>query len=99
MVMAKAELVYHDKAFLDDGLIMEMTIWRLPVRTKERPHALKYSLFFGRSGERIVGYDNERGKGDHRHYREREEIYRFTTVEALVADFLADVATARGDAE
>jgi Family of unknown function (DUF6516) len=99
MVMAKAELVYHDKAFLDNGLIVEMTIWRLPVETTERPHALKYSLFFGRSGERIVGYDNERGKGDHRHYREREEIYAFTTVEALVSDFLADVATARGDAE
>jgi hypothetical protein len=99
MVMAKAELVYHDKAFLDDGLIVEMTIWRLQIRTTERPHALKYSLFFGRSGERIVGYDNERGKGDHRHYRNREEAYRFTTIEALVADFLADVATARGDAE
>jgi hypothetical protein len=99
MVMAKAELVYHDKAFLDDGLIVEMTIWRLPVRTPERPHALKYSLFFVKSGKRIVGYDNERGKSDHRHYREWEEIYRFTTVEALVADFLADVATARGDAE
>jgi Family of unknown function (DUF6516) len=99
MVMVKAELVYHDKAFLDDGLIVEMTIWRLQIRTTERPHALKYSLFFGRSGERIVGYDNERGKGDHRHYRNREEAYRFTTIEALVADFLADVATARGDAE
>jgi Family of unknown function (DUF6516) len=99
MVMAKAELVYHDKAFLDDGLIVEMTIWQLPVRTTERPHALKYSLFFGRSGERIVGYDNERGKGNHRHYRNREEAYRFTTIEALVADFLADVATARGDTE
>jgi hypothetical protein len=99
MVMAKAELVYHDKAFLDDGLIVEMTIWRLQVRTTERPHALKYSLFFGRSGERIMGYDNERGKGDHRRYRNREEAYRFTTIEALVADFLADVATARGDAE
>ncbi len=97
--MAKAELVYHDKAFLDYGLIVEMTIWRLPVRTPERPHALKYSLFFSRLRERIVECDNERGKGDHRHYCEREEAYRFTTVEALVADFLADVATARGGAQ
>jgi Family of unknown function (DUF6516) len=96
--MAKAELIYHDKAFLDDGFIVEMTIWRLPVKTAERPHALKYSLFFGRSGERIVRYDNERGKGDHRHYRDREDIYRFTTIEALVEDFLADVANAQGGA-
>jgi hypothetical protein len=99
MVMAKAELIYHDKAFLDDGLIVEMKIWRLPAKTTERPHALKYSLFMGRSGERMVGYDNESGKGDHRHYRDREEAYNFTTVEALVADFLADVAAVTGGAK
>ena len=50
-----------------------------------------YSLFYGRAGERIVGYDNETGKGDHRHYREREEPYAFTDVETLVGDFLADL--------
>jgi hypothetical protein len=52
---------------------------------------LKYSLFFGRPGERIVGYDNESGKGDHRHHRGHEEAYRFTTFEALLADFWRDV--------
>jgi len=30
---------------------------------------LKYSLFYGRSGVREVGYDNECGKGDHRHFK------------------------------
>jgi hypothetical protein len=44
---------------------------------------------------RIFGYDNERGKGDHRHHRGREEPYRFTSVEKLVSDFLADVAKER----
>jgi hypothetical protein len=43
------------------------------------------------AGERIVGYDNERPKGDHRHLGGREEPYTFTTVENLVRDFLADV--------
>jgi hypothetical protein len=42
-----------------------------------------------------VGYDNEAGKGDHRHLGLREEPYMFTTVEALIADFLADVERAR----
>jgi hypothetical protein len=92
--MAKATLEYHDKALLPDGGIVEMTIWRLPATTAERPHGLKYSLYFGRNGQRIVGYDNEAGKGDHRHYGQREETYIFTTVEALVADFLADVERA-----
>ncbi len=54
-------------------------------------HGLKYSLFYGRPGERIVGYDNASGKGDHRHHKGRERPYRFTTFEKLLADFWRDV--------
>ncbi len=93
--MAKAKLVYHDKAALAEGSVVEMKIWALPQVTSARPHGLKYSLYFGRDGFRIVGYDNESGKGDHRHLREREVAYRFTTVERLIADFLADVERER----
>jgi hypothetical protein len=46
---------------------------------------------------RLVGYDNERGKGDHRHAESREEPYIFTTPEALIATFLADVKILRGE--
>ena len=46
---------------------------------------------------RLVGYDNERGKGDHRHFEGREEPYSFTTPEALIEDFLADVKKLRGE--
>jgi Family of unknown function (DUF6516) len=80
-----------------DGTIIDIKIWRLPERTTERPHGLKYSLFFGRAGERIVGYDNETGKGDHRHYGSREEIYDFETMERLMKDFFADVAKESGE--
>ena len=58
---------------------------------------LKYSLFYGRSGVRIVGYDNERGKGDHKHLGEMETRYRFVSVEKLVADFLAEVERATNE--
>jgi hypothetical protein len=57
---------------------------------------LKYSLFYGRPGFRAVGYDNERGKGDHRHFRGIETDYRFTSVEQLIDDFWSDVQTLRG---
>jgi hypothetical protein len=43
----------------------------------------------------VVVYDNERGKGEHRHFMGRESRYRFVGVEQLVSDFLADVARAR----
>ena len=92
-----AERIFYDKAALPDGGIVEMVIWRLPKPEADRPHGLKYRLYYGRSGVRIVGYDNERGKGDHRHVNGRETRYRFVTVEKLVADFLTDVAKARGD--
>jgi hypothetical protein len=77
-------------------LIVEMVIWGLPDRTVDRPHALKYRLFCGREGECIVRYDNEAGKGDHRHYGAREEPYAFRSVEQLIADFRQDCVRLTG---
>ena len=95
--MAKAQLLYHDKGYYADGAVVEMKIWRLLSTSKERPHGLKYSLFYGEAGRRTVGYDNERGKGDHRHLGSEEFSYAFETVEKLIADFLSDVRMARGE--
>ena len=87
----KATRIFYDKAVLPDGFIVEMVIWQLPTSNAERPHGLKYRLYFGRDGQRMVGYDNERGKGDHKHILDVEKRYKFTTAEKLVADFLADI--------
>lgn len=95
--MAKATLLYEDRQDLPDGSIIEMRIWRLPHPESDRRHGLKYSLFYGRPGMRVVGYDNERGKGDHRHVGKRELPYRFESIEKLIADFWADVVKARGE--
>jgi hypothetical protein len=56
----------------------------------------QYSLFYGRPGIREVGYDNERGKGDHRHYKGAETPYAYSTVEQLMIDFWSDVLALRG---
>ncbi len=94
----KAERLFYDKAVLPDGAIVEMVIWRVPEPVPPSTHGLKYRLFYGRDGERIVGYDNERGKGGHRHVRGRESAYRFVSPDKLIADFLADVSKIRGEA-
>ena len=91
-----AKLLYRDKYVYSDGAIREMLIWRLPEKDAERPHGLKYRLFYGYPGQPLVRYDNERGKGDHRHYAAREESYVFVSVEQLVADFRADIKRLRG---
>ena len=93
----KATRIFYDRMDYPDGAILEMTIWAVPEPVPGSAHALKYSLFYGYPGRRLVGYDNERGKGDHRHVEGREEPYTFTTPEKLVADFLADVENLRGD--
>ena len=54
----------------------------------------KYRLVFARDGRRIVGYDNERGKGDHRHLGEKELRYEFADENKLLKDFWQDVKEA-----
>ena len=86
-----ATLLFHEKLLRADGAIIELVIWRLPRVTPERRHGLKYRLYFGRGGKCLVRYDNEVGKGDHRHVKGREEPYRFVSVAKLRRDFEADV--------
>ncbi len=93
----KAALIFRDKTLLPDGAIVEIVIWQLPERELADRHSLKYRLYFGRNGERIVGYDNERGKGDHRHFRGAETKYLFTSVNQLMSDFLADIKQVRSE--
>src|ERR1700686_2296811 len=69
----RATLLFHEKVVRADGSIIELIIWRLPRATGDRRHGLKYRLYYGRGGKCLVRYDNEAGKGDHRHVEGREE--------------------------
>jgi Family of unknown function (DUF6516) len=93
----KADILFRQRIDYDDGAIVEMTIWRVPSAVPPSTHGLKYSLFYGRPGVREIGYDNERGKGHHRHFEGAEKAYKFSTVGQLMADFWSDVRTLRGD--
>ena len=92
-----AKLIFRDKYLYADGAIREMVIWQLPKADKERRHGLKYRLYYGYPGICLVRYNNERGKGDHRHDGNREHPYTFVSVEQMIADFRADIARLRGD--
>jgi Family of unknown function (DUF6516) len=70
---------------------VEMVVWQVPESVPPSGHRFKYRLVYVVAGQRVVGYDNERGKGDHKHLRERELPYRFKDVDTLMRDFLADV--------
>jgi hypothetical protein len=72
-----------------------MRLWLVPGPVRGSSHSFRYSLFYGRVGQRLIAYDTGPGKGDHRHYGRHVEPYDFTTPEKLVADFLADVRATR----
>jgi len=86
--MAKATLLFDFRGVQDD-LVLQMVLWQLPRATKDRPHGLKYRLYLGRAGRNLVRYDNETGKGDHRHVgaEEAEVPYEFSSLEKLLSDF------------
>lgn len=91
----KARLIARERVVYDDGSFVEMVVWRVPSPVPPTSHGFKYRLTYIVEGRRVLGYDNERGKGDHRHLGEFEYAYRFTTIDALLEDFLADVETLR----
>lgn len=91
-----ATLIHHEKHRYDDGSILEMKLWQVPNFVTGSQHYFKYSLFYGREGVPLIGYDNESGKGDHRHINDLETPYSFVSVRKLMADFMADVAAMRG---
>lgn len=81
--------IFYEKRIEEDGSIIEMKIWKVPVSDKN-PNGVRYSLYWVKEEKVIVGYDNHYPKGHHRHYGEKEETYIFTTIENLIADFLKD---------
>ena len=90
------KLLYRGKYIYSDGAIREMVLWQLPSKTPDRLHGLKYRLSYGLGdGTSLVRFDNETGKGDHKHVGSQEESYRFIDVETLVADFLAEIEKVR----
>ena len=92
-----ADLIFRSKFVYSDGAIREMVLWKLPKRTPANPHGFKYRLHYGYpDGRTEVRYDNEKGKGDHRHIGTHEGPYRFSDVETLVVDFLSDIERIRG---
>ncbi|RYE88108.1 MAG: hypothetical protein EOP19_02385 [Hyphomicrobiales bacterium] len=84
--------VLNRKSVDTDGNTIQIVVWEVPKAIPGSRHLFKYRCYFGRHGERIIGYDNERGKGDHKHIGKREFAYDFRDVPTLVADFSKDVS-------
>jgi len=96
--MPRATPILREKIIDEEGNIVELVIWRVPI-SAQNPTGIRYRLAFIRRGERqpAVRYDNHYPKGHHRHVAGHEEPYNFTGVDRLLEDFLADVRQVVGD--
>ena len=69
----KAKLLVEERIGYTDGAFLKMVVWEVPQPVPPSQHLYKYSFAYIEAGERVIGYDNERGKGDHRHIGDAEE--------------------------
>ncbi len=87
----KARLILRERIVLADDAFVEMVVWDLPQPAPGSTHRFKYRLALIAEGVCILRYDNEAGKGDHKHIGTGEADYRFVDLVRLQADFWADV--------
>ena len=86
-----AEPLLDERHVLTESAFAELVVWRVPTPVKGSAHRFRYRLALVVGGTCVLRYDNEPGKGDHRHVRDREERYRFKSAEQLLADFWTEV--------
>jgi len=86
-----ASLILRQRTQLADDRFIEIVIWRVPAAVPGSEHGFKYRLALVVDEVCVLRYDNEAGKGDHKHLGSAEMPYSFSTVEQLLADFKQDV--------
>lgn len=91
----KAELIHQFRNVTNEGHLVEMIIWRVPDNVPPCEHPYKYRLVYIVESRRVIGYDNERGKGDHCHVDGTETPYEFVSIDKLIEDFILDVERRR----
>ena len=87
----KAELLMNERHVLDARTFVEIVVWRLDRPVRGSMHSFKYRLALVADLVCVLRYDNEAGKGDHRHFGRVEKLYKFVDPETLLVDFWNDV--------
>lgn len=87
----KAELLLQERHEVGDHAFAELRVWRVPEPVRGSTHEYKYSLAYVVNEVCVFRYDNEAGKGDHKHVGATELAYEFVTPARLLSDFWFDV--------
>ncbi|HKV08902.1 MAG TPA: DUF6516 family protein [Thermoanaerobaculia bacterium] len=87
----KATLLLRERRVVGEGAFVELVVWQVPSPVPGSGHDFKYRLAFVVHGVCVLRYDNEAGKGDHKHLGAEQKPYTFTTPAQLLEDFWNDV--------
>lgn len=87
----RAALLQKERIKLGDDAFAEILIWAVPEPVRASQHRYKYRLAYVVAGRCLLRYDNEAGKGDHKHVHDKEVAYTFNTLDQLIEDFWTDV--------
>ncbi|MDP3482678.1 MAG: DUF6516 family protein [Sulfuricella sp.] len=79
------------RVILTSDAFADLVVWQVAQPVSGCSHAFKYRLAFVVKGVCVLRYDNEVGKGDHKHFGNDEMRYEFSNPRQLVADFMSDV--------
>jgi hypothetical protein len=83
----QAALLLKERRVLAEDRFVDVAIWRLPKSVSGSAHDFKYHLALVVDDVCVLRFDNEAGKGDHKHVGAQQEPDAFTTLTQLLADF------------
>jgi hypothetical protein len=87
----KAVPLLRERIVVGESGFVEIVIWEVPQPVSGSRHRYKYRLALVADGACVLRYDNEAGKGDHKHVGVQETAYPFAGIKKLQTDFFEDV--------
>lgn len=90
----KAALLLRERILFREDSFAELVLCKVASPVEGSSHGYKYRLAFVKAGVCVLRFDNEVGKGDHRHLLGTESKYVFVSPEKLIQDFLREARRA-----
>lgn len=87
----KATELLHKRIVFAEDRFAELVLWQLSRPLHGSNHPYKYRLAYVVNDVCVLRYDNETGKGDHRHEGGLEKPYNFISPDKLLDDFHQDI--------
>ncbi|QUY46905.1 hypothetical protein JK621_15855 [Serratia plymuthica] len=86
-----AILIMKRRIWLDRSSLLSLVVWDVTPSVRGSNHRYKYRLAYVVQDVCVLRYDNEAGKGDHKHLGAAEVPIEFIDINQLVNDFVTEV--------